>query len=115
VTATRGIAAALACAAALFAVTSGDARAGDAKAGRARAQLCQACHGVDGLSKVPDAPNLAGQVEGYLVTQLRAFKSGARKSEAMTLVAAQLSDADIDNLAAWYSSIEVTVGKLPGG
>jgi cytochrome c553 len=102
-------------AAALFVIASGNARAGDAKAGRAKAQLCQACHGVDGLSKVPDAPNLAGQVEGYLATQLRAFKSGARKSEAMTLVAAQLSDQDIDNLAAWYSSIEISVGKLPGG
>jgi cytochrome c553 len=98
-----------------FVIAGGNAHAGDARAGRAKAQLCQACHGVDGLSKVPDAPNIAGQVEGYLAAQLRAFKSGARKSEAMTLVAAQLSDQDIDNLAAWYASIEVTVGKLPGG
>lgn len=91
-----------------------DARAADAKAGRAKAQMCQACHGIDGMSKVPDAPNLAGQVEGYLATQLHAFKSGARKSEAMTLVASTLSDQDIDNLAAWYSSIEIKLGKLPG-
>jgi cytochrome c553 len=96
-------------------MTSGRAlAAGDAKAGRAKAQMCQACHGVDGLSKVPDAPNLAGQIEGYLVAQLKAFKSGERKNEAMTLVASSLSDADIDNLAAWYASIEVKVGKLPG-
>jgi cytochrome c553 len=77
--------------------------------------MCQACHGTDGLSQVPDAPNIAGQVEGYLVTQLQAFKSGARKNEAMTLVAAGLSKQDIDDLAAWYSAIEIKVGKLPGG
>ena len=100
---------------ALFFVAGGDAHgAGDARAGRAKAQMCQACHGIDGLSKVPDAPNIAGQVEGYLVTQLQAFKSGARKSEAMALIASSLSDQDIDNLAAWFSSIEIRVGKLPG-
>ena len=87
--------------------------AGDAKAGRAKALACQACHGLDGVSKVPDAPNLAGQVEGYLVTQLRAFKSGARKSEAMSVVATTLSDQDIDNLAAYYAGIEVKLGRLP--
>jgi cytochrome c553 len=87
--------------------------AGDAKAGRAKALACQACHGLDGLSKVPDAPNLAGQVEGYLVTQLRAFKSGARKSEAMSLVAATLSEQDIDNLAAYYAAIEVQLRRVP--
>jgi len=66
------------------------------------------------MSKVPDAPNIAGQNAAYLVAQLRAFKSGARKNEAMTLVASGLSNQDIDNLAAWYSSIEIKVGKLPG-
>lgn len=105
----RSKAAALACVAAFLPLATGSAlAAGDAKAGRAKAQMCQACHGVDGMSKVPDAPNIAGQVEGYLVAQLQAFKSGARKSEAMSLVAAGLSSQDIDNLAAWYSSIEVS-------
>lgn len=104
--------AALACAAAFGLFVQDEATAGDAKAGKAKAQMCQACHGIDGMSKVPDAPNLAGQVEGYLVAQLQAFKSGARKSEAMSLVAAGLSSADIDNLAAWYSSIEVAA-KAP--
>lgn len=100
---------------AMLAVAPDDARAaGDAKAGRAKAQMCQACHGLDGLSKVPDAPNIGGQVEGYLVAQLQAFKSGARKSEAMTLIAAALSERDIDNLAAYFSSIEIKLGKLPG-
>jgi cytochrome c553 len=116
VIASRLRAAARAGAAALMGLGNVDAyAAGDAKAGRAKAQMCQACHGSDGMSTVPDAPNIAGQVEGYLATQLRAFKSGARKNEAMSLVVAGLSDQDIDNLAAWYSSIEVKVGKLPGG
>jgi cytochrome c553 len=97
----------------LFAV-GGPVSAADAKAGRAKAQMCQACHGIDGLSKVPDAPNIAGQVEGYLATQLQAFKSGARKSEAMSLVASTLTERDIENLAAYFSAIEIRIGKIPG-
>lgn len=88
--------------------------AGDVKAGRAKAMMCQACHGLDGLAKTPDAPNIAGQTEPYLVTQLQAFKSGARKNDAMSVVAPTLSDADIENLAAYYAAIEISVGKLPG-
>ena len=88
--------------------------AGDVKAGRAKAQMCQACHGIDGLSKVPDAPNLAGQTAAYVAAQLQAFKSGARKNEAMSLVASTLSDPDIDNLAAYYSAIEIKVVTIPG-
>ena len=88
--------------------------AGDVKAGRAKAMMCQGCHGLDGQSQVPDAPNIAGQVEAYLATQLHAFKSGARKSETMSVVAATLSDQDVENLAAYYSAIEVKLGKVPG-
>jgi cytochrome c553 len=88
--------------------------AGDVKVGRAKAMLCQACHGLDGLSKTPDAPNIAGQTEPYLVVQLQAFKSGARKNDAMSVVAPSLSDQDIDDLAAYFSAIEISVGKLPG-
>ena len=69
---------------------------------------------MDGLSKVPDAPNIAGQNEAYLVAQLQAFKSGRRKNEAMSVVAATLSDSDIAALAAYYAAIEVRVGKIPG-
>ena len=76
--------------------------------------MCQACHGLDGLSKVPDAPNIAGQTEAYVATQLQAFRSGARKSEAMSVVAATLSDSDIANLAAYYAAIEIKVLKIPG-
>src|SRR6476469_100175 len=89
----------------LCTATSGElSAAGDAKAGREKARLCQACHGTDGLSKVPDAPNIAAQVEPYLAAQLKAFKSGARRNEAMSVVAQTLSDKDIDDLAAYFSA-----------
>jgi cytochrome c553 len=77
--------------------------------------MCQACHGMDGLSKVPDAPNIAAQLESYIVAQLQAFKSGARKNDAMSMVAPALSDTDIEDLAAYFSAIEINVVKMPGG
>jgi cytochrome c553 len=88
--------------------------AGDVKAGRTKALMCQACHGLDGLSKVPDAPNIAGQTEPYIVAQLQAFKAGVRKNDAMSVVAPSLSDGDIDDLAAYFSAIEIQVTKIPG-
>ena len=99
----------------LLIADSGRARAaGDIKAGRGKALMCQACHGIDGMSKAPDAPNIAAQPESYLAAQLQAFKSGARRNEAMSVVAQTLSDKDIDDLAAYFSAIEVKVAKLPG-
>ena len=106
---------ALAVSAPIFLLAAGSpSSAGDVTAGRMKAQMCQACHGMDGLSKVPDAPNIAGQTEQYLVAQLQAFKSGARKNDAMSVVAPSLSDQDIENLAAYFSAIEINVGKIPG-
>jgi cytochrome c553 len=100
--------------AAIAMAVAGAAEAGNVAAGRAKALACQACHGLDGLSKTPEAPNIAGQSEPYLVLQLQAFKSGARRNEAMTLVAATLSDAEIADLAAYYAAIEIRVVKMPG-
>jgi cytochrome c553 len=88
--------------------------AGDVKAGRAKALMCQACHGLDGLSKTPDAPNIAGQTEPYMVAQLQAYKSGARKNDVMSVVAPSLSDTDIEDLAAYFSAIEINVVRIPG-
>ncbi|MFE1602549.1 c-type cytochrome [Methylobacterium sp. ID0610] len=88
---------------------AGPAGAGDAAAGRKKAVACQACHGLDGVSKLPDAPNLAGQVEPYLVKALGEFRSGARKNEVMSVAAKDLTDADIADLAAYYSAIQVEV------
>jgi len=87
---------------------------GDAKAGGAKAEsVCAVCHGVDGMAKISEAPNLAGQNENYLVEQLQAFRSGERKNEMMSIVSKTLSDGDIDNLAAYYSGIAISVGKTP--
>ncbi len=83
--------------------------AGDPAAGRAKAAACAVCHGANGLSTAPDAPNLAGQPEVYLVAQLRAYRSGARKHEVMGVMAKPLSDDDIDNLAAWFGGLKVSV------
>ena len=84
------------------------AQAGDAAAGKKRATACQTCHGMDGLSKLPEAPNLAGQPEPYLVKALDEFRKGTRKNEMMSIVAQSLSDADVANLAAYYSAIAIT-------
>ena len=103
----KPVAAALAAATLLGALP---ARAGgDAAAGRRRAAACQTCHGLDGLSKMPEAPNLAGQVEPYLVKALREYRDGTRRNEIMTVVAKDLSDADIDNLAAHYGGLQIEV------
>ena len=83
------------------------ARADDTQAGRAKAQLCTMCHGPTGISVTPDAPNLAGQPLIYLVAQLRAYRSGARKHEVMAVIAKTLTDDDISSISAWFSSIRV--------
>jgi cytochrome c553 len=86
--------------------------AGNVTAGRQKALQCQTCHGLDGLSKIPDAPNIAGNPEGYLVKSLNAFRKGERKNDMMSIVAQPLSDQDVADLAAYYAAIEVTV-RLP--
>lgn len=85
------------------------AHAGDPAAGRDTAAQCRTCHGIDGIGQMPNVPNLAGQNELYLKTQLRAFRSGERKAPQMSVIAAGLRDEDIENLAAWYASIEIIV------
>lgn len=99
----------------LLLASGGPSDAGDVKAGGTKAMMCQACHGLDGLSKTPDAPNIAGQIEPYLVAQLQAFKTGVRKNDAMSVVVPPLSDRDIEDLAAYYSAIEIKIEKVPGG
>jgi cytochrome c553 len=112
----RPSARAVALGAALVIVSAAQDRAeaqGDVKAGRQKAEVCVVCHGLDGLAKIPEAPNLAGQSEGYLIEQINAFKSGERKNEMMSVVVQDLSPTDIENLAAYYSGIEISVGKTP--
>ncbi|GLS37397.1 cytochrome c biogenesis protein CcsB [Mesorhizobium tianshanense] len=86
---------------------------GDAARGKKIMLKCQVCHGKDGIAKLPEAPNIAGQKETYLVKALMAFKAGERKNEQMTVVTKSLSDEDIANVAAYYSSIKITVQIPP--
>ena len=97
--------------AAIVACSASAQAAGDAAAGKKKAAMCQVCHGLDGIAKLPDAPNLAGQKEIYLVRSLTAYKTGERKNEQMAVVAKVLSDEDIANLAAYYAAIKITVAK----
>jgi cytochrome c553 len=68
------------------------------------AQTCVACHGIDGIGILPEYPNLAGQHADYLQVSLKAYRSGQRKNAVMGGMAAALTDADIRELAAYYSS-----------
>ena len=85
------------------------ASAASAAAGKTKAAACAACHGPLGKATMPDAPNLAGQPAMYLAEQLKAYRSGARKHEVMSMMAKPLKDADIDDIAAWFASIQVQV------
>jgi len=89
------------------------AQAADIEAGKAKvAEVCSACHGVNGVSVSDTIPNLAGQRPDYLETQLRAFKDGTRKSQSqanpiaiMNAMAAQLSPAQIADVATYFASL----------
>ena len=88
---------------------AGTAQARDPVAGRKLAGMCATCHGALGISQLPNAPNLAGQPAIYTVEQLKNYRNGKRANEVMAVMAKPLSDQDIDDLAAWYASIEITV------
>lgn len=89
---------------------SASACAGDLAAGKEKVEmLCQTCHGMDGKATVPLAANLSGQQKDYMIAQLEAYRSGKRQHEQMTIVAKMLSDADIENVAEWYSSISIVI------
>ena len=96
-------------AAALFLLVSHVAAAGEVDVGRAGATVCAGCHGMDGKSVVPGFPNLAGQDRSYLIAQLTAFREKTRtggQSVLMYGMAAGLSDEDIENLAAYFASLD---------
>jgi len=85
--------------------------AGDVEAGKTKAStVCVACHGADGNSVNPIWPKLAGQNSEYLLKQLNDFKSGARKDPLMSAQAALLSDEDVANVAAYFSTQTRTEG-----
>lgn len=92
--------------AASLVVISGTALAasGDAEAGRKKSQPCQACHGQSGMSVSPDFPNLAGQNADYIFHVLKHYKNGKRKNPIMQAQVTNLTEKDMLDLAAFFSS-----------
>ena len=81
-------------------------------AGRIKAdQVCANCHGLDGQATSGGnsamSPSLSAQRKEYLVARLQAYRSGKLEHPQMTLVARMISEQDIENVAAWYSSLEI--------
>ncbi|MDA7760691.1 cytochrome c [bacterium] len=90
----------------LFSTLASVSFAGDAAAGKAKSMTCAGCHGANGISNNPMWPNLAGQKQAYLASSLQMYRDGRRKNAMMTAMAKNLTDADIANLAAYYSGLK---------
>jgi cytochrome c553 len=84
--------------------------AGDSAAGQAKATVCAACHGGDGKAILASYPNLAGQHASYIAKQLTDYRDGNRNNALMSSQATNLSDQDILDLSAYYSSMEKIQG-----
>ena len=94
-----------------LAVTVGSVQAaGNAEAGKTKSATCMACHGPDGNSANPIWPKLAGQHPEFIKKQLTDFKSGARKNDMMSPMAMPLSEQDVEDLAAYFSSQAQSAG-----
>ncbi|SEG83677.1 c-type cytochrome [Marinobacterium lutimaris] len=85
--------------------------AGDAAAGQQKVAVCAACHGADGNSPAPNFPKLAGQNENYLLKQLKDIQGGARTVVEMTGMLNGMSEQDLADIAAYFSSQNVQIGQ----
>ena len=85
------------------------AQAQNASAGKDKAGMCATCHGPTGISQLPNAPHLAGQPAIYVIEQMKNYRGGKRPNEVMAVIAKPLTDQEIEDLAAWYASIEISV------
>ncbi|GAA0910836.1 c-type cytochrome [Luteibacter anthropi] len=70
----------------------------------ARLGLCAACHGENGMARIPGAPNLAGQKLDYLREALHQYRDGRRNIPVMRAAVGPLNDAELDQLAEWFSA-----------
>lgn len=87
---------------------------GNAAAGKTKAAACEACHGSDGNGIAPNYPALAGQYRDYLVQVLHEYKDGQRTNAIMNGMAAPLSEQDIQDVAAYFSSLPSKLSDLSG-
>jgi cytochrome c553 len=90
----------------VFGLSQSALAAVDISAGKERAKMCLSCHGQDGNSQTTNIPSLAEQKPAYIANQLRAFRSGMRKGGMMNNMAKGLSNAEINNLAAFFASLK---------
>lgn len=67
---------------------------------------CISCHGKTGISTNPLYPNLAGQHAAYLVKQMRDFQSGQRQDPVMNAMLKGVTEAEIEDLAAYFSTLK---------
>lgn len=104
----------LAAVAMLLSASGAMAGDGNIEAGKIKTVLCAACHAKDGISINLNWPNLAGQKETYLIKQLKDFREGRRGGEVMPDYTQKLSDQDIEDLAAYYSSLKPCARRSRG-
>jgi cytochrome c553 len=89
---------------------------GDAAAGKTKSELCQGCHGANGISMDPTTfPNLAGQFAGYIFKQVQDFQLGNRNNDTMSAMAATVtSRQDLKDIAVYFASQKRMKGKPSG-
>jgi cytochrome c553 len=92
-------------------VNAADVLVGDPEAGKQKAMTCSACHGADGNSMIPSFPKLAGLGEKYLLTQMQHIREGVRPVAQMAGQVDNLSDQDLADIAAYYTSFPRSVEK----
>jgi cytochrome c553 len=85
--------------------------AADLVAGEKISQSCALCHGQFGITSMAGTPSIAGQPEVYLSIQLKQFRDGKRQNAVMNQIAKPLSDADINNVSAWFAQFETELKK----
>ena len=93
-------------------ILSSHSLAADIENGKKLSSQCSVCHGKNGISKYPEAPNLAGMSSLYFEKSIVDYQKGERHDRRMSLIAQNLTLEQIKDLAAWYASFEITV-KMP--
>lgn len=96
---------------ALACFTANPSFAANPEKGQILARKCSVCHGKNGMARDPEVPNLAGQSSLYLEKVLKDFRDGIREDRRMSLIVKTLSDEDIKDLSAWFSTFIVTVER----
>jgi cytochrome c553 len=87
---------------------------GNSDNGKTKAAACVACHGADGNAVDPQYPRLAGQYNEYIQQALHEYKDGRRDNAVMKGFVANLSDQDIEDIAAYFSAMPTKLDTLKG-